>query len=212
MRLRALVMQQLQAECFGGTTFHVDNKIETNIKDGLLLIHGKFVLQQSNLQKYMPNFPPPAEELPQPSSCGQRALQNLPLPRETHRNLSPPCENFEESLSSSIELIHHLEPQIPWSPGKSVSPHKFAEPLSTLLTSPETRPLLAPFITAVPTEESKHEVATEGEAMEEARGDCTAKLAHFNSLLKRYTPKESNKAAVNRLGNEWITNLEKSWS
>ena len=73
MRLRALVMQQLQAECFGGTTFHVDNKIETNIKDGLMLIHGKFVLQQSNLQQYMPNFPPPAEEIPQPSSCGQRA-------------------------------------------------------------------------------------------------------------------------------------------
>ena len=127
------------------------------------------------------------------------------------RDLSNPS-NFEESLNSSIEPIHPLEPQIPWSPGKSVSPHKFAEPLSNLLTSPETRPLLAPFITDVPIEESEHEVGTEGEAMEEARGDCTAKLAHFNSLLKRYTPKESNKAAVNRLGNEWINNLEKSWS
>ena len=136
--------------------------------------------------------------------------KSLPL-KTLLRDLSNPS-NFEESLNSSIEQIHPLEPKTPWSPCKSVSPHKSAEPLSSLLTSPETRPLLAPFITDASTGESEPDVDTEGKAMEEALGDCTAKLAHFNSLLKRYTPKETNKAAVNRLGNEWITNLEKSWS
>ena len=29
MRVRALVMKNLQAQCFGGTTFHVDNDIHT---------------------------------------------------------------------------------------------------------------------------------------------------------------------------------------
>ena len=61
LRLSALVMRHLQAECFGGTTFHVDNSIETNIKQGTLSIHGKFIVKQSNFQDRMPNFPPPTE-------------------------------------------------------------------------------------------------------------------------------------------------------
>ena len=48
MRLRALVMKNLQCECFGGTTFHVDNDIETRIKAGTVCIHGKFTVSQSN--------------------------------------------------------------------------------------------------------------------------------------------------------------------
>ena len=34
LRPRALVMQDLQADCFGGTTFHIDNEIETDISGG----------------------------------------------------------------------------------------------------------------------------------------------------------------------------------
>ena len=34
MRVRALIMKNLQAECFCGTTFHADNDIETRIKFG----------------------------------------------------------------------------------------------------------------------------------------------------------------------------------
>ena len=48
MRVRALVMKNLQCECFGGTTFHVDNDIETRIKAGTVGIHGKFTVSQSN--------------------------------------------------------------------------------------------------------------------------------------------------------------------
>ena len=62
MRLRALVMKNLQAECFGGTTFHVDNGIEPKIKDGTVTIHGKFTLPQSNPFMNMPIYPPPVEK------------------------------------------------------------------------------------------------------------------------------------------------------
>ena len=48
MRVRALVMRHLQSECFGGTTFHVDNDIQTRIKTGTVSIHGKFIVLQSN--------------------------------------------------------------------------------------------------------------------------------------------------------------------
>ena len=48
MRVRALVMENLQVECFGGTTFHVDNDIQTRIKCGTISIHGQFTVKQSN--------------------------------------------------------------------------------------------------------------------------------------------------------------------
>ena len=48
MRLRALVMRDLQAECFGGTTFHVDNNVKADIKEGVMSVHGKFIINQSN--------------------------------------------------------------------------------------------------------------------------------------------------------------------
>ena len=63
MRLRALVMRNLQAHCFGGTTFHVDNGIEAKIKEGTITIHGKYTVKQANPFINMPIFPPPAEKL-----------------------------------------------------------------------------------------------------------------------------------------------------
>ena len=48
LRLRALVMENLQADCFGGTTFHADNGIEAKIKEGSVIIHGKFAVNQYN--------------------------------------------------------------------------------------------------------------------------------------------------------------------
>ena len=62
MRLRALVMKDLQADCFGGTTFHVDNGVEAKIKEGTIIIHGKYTVYQSNPYVRMPLFPPPSEK------------------------------------------------------------------------------------------------------------------------------------------------------
>ena len=61
LRVRALVMTNLQAECFGGTTFHVDNKIVPDIAKGTICIHGKFVINQFNNDSNLPLFPPPSE-------------------------------------------------------------------------------------------------------------------------------------------------------
>ena len=63
LRIRALVMEDLQAECFGGTTFHVDNNIVTNIKEGTICLHGKFTLNQTNHESELPLFPPPSETI-----------------------------------------------------------------------------------------------------------------------------------------------------
>ena len=41
VRLRALVMENLGAACYGGTTFHTDNNIQADLIAGEVLIHGK---------------------------------------------------------------------------------------------------------------------------------------------------------------------------
>ena len=48
LRLRALVMENLQAECFGGTTFHVDNDVSTRLKERMITLYGRFQVKQSN--------------------------------------------------------------------------------------------------------------------------------------------------------------------
>ena len=64
LRVRALVMKNLQADCFGGTTFHADNDIEARIKTGEIKIHGKFVIKQSNPVSALPLYPPSTELMP----------------------------------------------------------------------------------------------------------------------------------------------------
>ena len=54
-KLRALVMDNLQADCFGGTTFHYDNDIQARIKSRQIKLHNKYVLQQTNEQLPLPN-------------------------------------------------------------------------------------------------------------------------------------------------------------
>lgn len=63
LRLRALVVKQLQVACYAGTTFHVDNDVTANITNGTISIHGgKFNIVQHN--KLLPGaptaHPPPA--------------------------------------------------------------------------------------------------------------------------------------------------------
>ena len=58
LRVRALVMEKLQADCFGGTNFHKDNKITSDIDNGLVKIHGQFTIKQSNPVMTIQSFPP----------------------------------------------------------------------------------------------------------------------------------------------------------
>ena len=41
LRLRALVVESLPVDCYGGTTFHVENNITTDIARGLISIHDR---------------------------------------------------------------------------------------------------------------------------------------------------------------------------
>ena len=57
LRLRALVVEKLQALCFGGTNFHVDNRIKSNISEGTVEI-GQMIFSQSNAFVKYPSYPP----------------------------------------------------------------------------------------------------------------------------------------------------------
>ena len=74
LRLRALVMENLQTECFGGTTFHVDNDVSTRLKEGIILLHGQFQIKQSNPHSSIPIYPPPLKL--SPHTAGK--VQSLP--------------------------------------------------------------------------------------------------------------------------------------
>lgn len=58
LRLRALVVEKLQAVCYGGTNFHLDNKITADIDLGTILVHGQFTIRQSNPKSITQVFPP----------------------------------------------------------------------------------------------------------------------------------------------------------
>ena len=89
MRMRALVMRNLQAEAFGGTTFHADNNIQAMIKDGKINIHGKFTVLQFNPITSLPLFPPPSEEIV-PSICSAMPtyLQQITSPESANKSTS----------------------------------------------------------------------------------------------------------------------------
>ena len=55
--LRALVVKNLQADCFGGTNFHKDNDIETRITTGQIKVHHKFTVLQTNPVLPLPSSP-----------------------------------------------------------------------------------------------------------------------------------------------------------
>ena len=57
LRLRALVVQKLQAPCFGGTTFHVDNNIVTDMAAQTVEIQGT-LFNQSNHMENLPGSLP----------------------------------------------------------------------------------------------------------------------------------------------------------
>ena len=58
LRLRGLVMNKLQADCFGGTNFHKDNQIQTDIAEGTITLHGCHKTKQSNPLRMIQSYPP----------------------------------------------------------------------------------------------------------------------------------------------------------
>ena len=49
LRMRALIVNHLQVECYAGTTFHVDNGVKADLSAGTIsLHHGQFKVKQYN--------------------------------------------------------------------------------------------------------------------------------------------------------------------
>ena len=99
LRLRALIMEDLQAHCFGGTTFHADNSIQTNIKERTINIHGKFVVEQDNNIHNIPLFPPPRE-----TTSVERALSRKTSSTPIVNNLCPNVEPAEPVKFNAVSV------------------------------------------------------------------------------------------------------------
>ena len=102
LRIRALVMKNLQADCFGGTTFHADNDIQARIKTGEVRIHDKFVVHQSNVMHDLPLHPPSTEIMPVSSIMPQSQLPKLESQiLEANVPRTSQCDQILTTLSSS---------------------------------------------------------------------------------------------------------------
>ena len=114
-RLRALVMKNLQAPCFGGTTFHWDNDIQPQIRKRQIKIHDKHILFQSD------------EMLPLLSPSHSNTTTTSKSPNST----TPPKHMFLK-LNRSITLPPDASIQIPLGNNPHpTSPLIAIHPLST---------------------------------------------------------------------------------
>ena len=127
LRVRALVMKNLQADCFGGTTFHADNDISARIKTGEIRILNSHVVVQSNPVKPFPLFPPPVlSKLPtqiSSSTCHSSQLQcsisdTCPFEAESDKNNIPqknifPAQTKFNTISLPFQTVTMPEDFLP---------------------------------------------------------------------------------------------------
>ena len=140
VRVRALIMKNLQASCFGGTTFHADNDITARITSGEILLHNKFLVKQSNPPGLLPLYPPPMQQLHSPTEtnplgCSSSLLSSaealpppLPINQQIKFNtISVPSaqvtfggEIFKLSLPTHFTHLRHVSilPCFPSIPSK----------------------------------------------------------------------------------------------
>ena len=113
LRVRALVVENLHVECFGGQTFHLDNGIVDDVSSGKISLHkGKFQIHQDNRFSNLEAYPPPyltVDDQQQdssiqlqslrPSSCGNLSAANV---ISTVEGLSD--KNLESKPDNSIKM------------------------------------------------------------------------------------------------------------
>ena len=103
LRLRALVVTNLQAPCFGGTTFHVDNKICTDLADQTISVNQKKFKQSNTSIQYMPTIKPAINysltETPPKTYTAQVEKRQSILPGST---LAIPLKNCSVETSVAV--------------------------------------------------------------------------------------------------------------
>ena len=108
LRIRALVMRNLQADCFGGTTFHADNDVQTRIRTGEIIISEKLRVMQDNQRRNLPLYPPlkPSPKLNSISLPFQETIYpaevlEIPLPSDlaslNEISIVPSSKNIDSS-------------------------------------------------------------------------------------------------------------------
>ena len=97
IRLRALVMKELQAEVYGGTTLHTDNNMTAYINVGEVLIHGKFRVKQFNPLRQIQRFTPSSQR-----------LESQPLLRNISSSTKNPTLNIAASQVALPNDTVHL--------------------------------------------------------------------------------------------------------
>ena len=89
LRVRALVMDNLGVDCYGGQTFHLDNAVSGDVSGGQVYLHGgRFTVKQETHGANEPK-PPPAQsvhEMPAPRGAAAAAVSGsgtvlMKLPR-----------------------------------------------------------------------------------------------------------------------------------
>ena len=75
LRVRALVMEKLSVECYGGQTLHKDNDLVADVNSSVVKAHGGRFTFHINLPPGPPAFPPPFQSLED-----QRAASHPPPP------------------------------------------------------------------------------------------------------------------------------------
>jgi len=90
-RLRALVMKNLQAPCFGGTTFHWDNDVQPQIRKRQIKIQDKHILFQSDEM-----LPLPSPSITKPSTPANHMFLKM-----NRSIILPPDASVEISLGNN---------------------------------------------------------------------------------------------------------------
>ena len=77
LRIRALVMDNLGSECYGGQTFHLDNVVHADVTTGCMSLHrGRYIVNRVE-SKIMKPSPPPVQsirELPMTKAAASTVL------------------------------------------------------------------------------------------------------------------------------------------
>ena len=116
IRVRALVMERLQADCFAGTTFHADNDVQARIRTGEIIFRDKITIKQSNPHNIKKLYPPPQDvsvhaiSLPFSSVTYPGEYLDIPLYEEiSHVNHISITPSFPQMTKSTTD-------QMQWAP------------------------------------------------------------------------------------------------
>ena len=133
LRLRALVMDHLAVDCYGGTTFENDNYIVCNIVTSTVFMHGgKFKVTRPPKQPYLRYPPPSILPLAPPAACSQKSAPENP-------SQSQPAPVFPTPQSQVMKKPKSLLPQ-----GEYSIPTTTTDACAVLICPPTPSPMDPP--------------------------------------------------------------------